>query len=290
MVRIYQCSSLVQATILLVAFVVGIYHGAFLPIAHGFLNRQPKAGFTSNSRWMPSTDALLPSFGCPGKRRNRRHPFMYRNAQIDKNQDKNEENEHENNAEASYNEGEELARKFYEFQNNEQAREQQQQQQGEPLSDNRNNEDPEMKISNKTAGAQRPVAKLDDSLIKFTGRQQSLFSEPAPTTRTRTGGGGTPLSRERQGEFNLASTFERTLPIQAGVLAFCLAFVLYVGFTGGITSGGVNGMDDVVDDNSFYWNDNNHIFRPLGTDEEGIHGDGIDQFREKKSSEESVWL
>jgi hypothetical protein len=65
---------------------------------------------------------------------------------------------------------------------------------------------------------------------KFTGRSSRLFDSEATTNDT-----ARKIPYER--EMNLASRFEQTLPVQALLLALAIAFVAYVGLSGGITDG-----------------------------------------------------
>ncbi|KAL7548979.1 hypothetical protein ACHAWF_012249 [Thalassiosira exigua] len=81
---------------------------------------------------------------------------------------------------------------------------------------------------------------------KFTGASYSpsLFSQPQEESFS------TNLQREKEREFNLAGNFERTLPLQAGVLLASFGFILSVGISGGITDGSDRyfGGDDDVDE------------------------------------------
>ena len=94
-------------------------------------------------------------------------------------------------------------------------------------------------------GSPAPVSDTESSSSavttpKFTGR--SLFSEPSGVSNQKS-----PYEQE----INLASTFQRTLPLQAAALAAAIAFVIYIGFSGGITDGsersyaGVDEIDEV---------------------------------------------
>jgi hypothetical protein len=65
---------------------------------------------------------------------------------------------------------------------------------------------------------------------KFTGRSSRLFENEATAKDT-----ARKIPYER--EMNLASRFEQTLPLQALLLAMAIAFVAYVGLSGGITDG-----------------------------------------------------
>ena len=82
-------------------------------------------------------------------------------------------------------------------------------------------------------------------------------------------------------EFNLAGRFERTLPLQAGLLLAALVFSISVGFTGGITDGSDRnfGGADVIDESYFpdYWS------QLQGSDRVDLEAIG-------KASDESVFL
>lgn len=103
----------------------------------------------------------------------------------------------------------------------------------------------------KTREAAPPARATDPSkepptMMPFSTTSSSLFSQPSNRTRP-------PRSSnyyvDRQREFQLASIFERTLPFQAAALAVALAFVIYVGASGGINSGESRGfVDDEFDD------------------------------------------
>lgn len=75
--------------------------------------------------------------------------------------------------------------------------------------------------------------------MKFTGRSNSLFDQQTGNTTPRM-----PYDRE----MNLASNFERTIPLQAALLLVSIAFAFYIGFTGGITDGSERYFDDEMDD------------------------------------------
>ena len=193
-------------------------------------------------------------------------------------------------------EGKDLARKFYEFQKGQEATQ-------EPIKSQPTGDSTTSDGTTTTNANVRPGQRQDASdvrPIKFTGQQRSLFSEPETRTSSR-------LSREQGRKFNLAGTFERTLPIQAGVVALSLAFVLYIGFTGGITSG-IGGIDEYMDDDEAddIWElqRRDSIMRQLGTeqDEEGLsyyggsnkngylQNPGRDDQSAERSSSGSVWL
>ena len=196
----------------------------------------------------------------------------------------------------SSSEGQDLARKFYEFQKGQEAT--QEPIKSQPTGDSTTSDGTTTTNANVQPGQRQEVS--DVRPIKFTGQQRSLFSEPETRTSSR-------LNREQEREFNLAGTFERTLPIQAGVVALSLAFVLYIGFTGGITSG-IGGIDEYMDDDEAddIWElqRRDSIMRQLGTeqDEEGLsyyggsnkngylQNPGRDDQSAERSSSGSVWL
>lgn len=79
---------------------------------------------------------------------------------------------------------------------------------------------------------------------RFTGASSSLFSEERQSSYTSN------LEIERQREFDLAGTFERSIKLQAVVLLVALVYMAYVGLSGGITDGSdryFGGADDVPD-------------------------------------------
>ena len=117
-------------------------------------------------------------------------------------------------------EGAELAQQFYTFQKTQQ---------------DRDTPSPSSAPVKKFTGAS-PQPRLS-----FSSSSSSLFDDADNNS---------PLSREREREFNLVGTFERTLPIQAGIVALSLAFVLYVGLTGGIPSGSME--DGLMDEYNYY--------------------------------------
>jgi len=82
---------------------------------------------------------------------------------------------------------------------------------------------------------------------KFTGAGGSspLFSQDSAPRNKNDSNNNNPYERE----INLASAFEQTLGLQALGLLAALVFVLYVGFTGGITDGSDRynyGEDDIL--------------------------------------------
>lgn len=80
---------------------------------------------------------------------------------------------------------------------------------------------------------------------KFTGASTPLFTNNSNETPN------TNLQREREREFNLASRFERTFPIQAAIILASAIFISLVGITGGITDGSERnfyGDDDLIED------------------------------------------
>ncbi|KAL7521940.1 hypothetical protein ACHAWX_006637 [Stephanocyclus meneghinianus] len=86
------------------------------------------------------------------------------------------------------------------------------------------------------------------TLRKFTGKSSPSF---VFANNSKSDGGSTNLQREREREFNLASVFERTFPIQAAVLLAFTLFVSLVGFSGDITDGSDRnfyGDDDLIEE------------------------------------------
>jgi hypothetical protein len=82
---------------------------------------------------------------------------------------------------------------------------------------------------------------------KFTGASAPLFTK----RDTNPDNENANLQRERQREFNLASRFERTFPIQAVILLASAIFISVVGLSGGITDGSERyfyGDDDLIED------------------------------------------
>ena len=81
---------------------------------------------------------------------------------------------------------------------------------------------------------------------KFTG------APPAPPASPFSEGGSlfserpsrTAFERERRQEFNLASRFEQTLPLQAGLLLLAACVIVSVGLSGGITDGSNRDLGD----------------------------------------------
>eukprot|EP00804_Cyclotella_cryptica_P005519 CCRYP_003046-RA/>CCRYP_003046-RA protein AED:0.41 eAED:0.41 QI:0/-1/0/1/-1/1/1/0/190 len=83
---------------------------------------------------------------------------------------------------------------------------------------------------------------------KFTGKSSpaSVFDSKS-TDRAPSAN----VQREREREFNLASIFERTFPIQAAALLAFTIFVSLVGFSGDITDGSDRnfyGDDDLIEE------------------------------------------
>ncbi|KAL3797729.1 hypothetical protein HJC23_000274 [Cyclotella cryptica] len=78
----------------------------------------------------------------------------------------------------------------------------------------------------------KPSAK---PIRKFTGKSSpaSVFDSKSNSDRAPSAN----VQREREREFNLASIFERTFPIQAAALLAFTIFVSLVGFSGDITDG-----------------------------------------------------
>lgn len=86
-------------------------------------------------------------------------------------------------------------------------------------------------------------------LRKFTGKSSPSFV--FANNSKSDGASSTNLQREREREFNLASVFERTFPIQAAVLLAFTIFVSLVGFSGDITDGSDRnfyGDDDLIEE------------------------------------------
>jgi hypothetical protein len=80
---------------------------------------------------------------------------------------------------------------------------------------------------------------------KFTGASSPLFTK-SNTNNAQSNN----VQREREREFNLASRFERTFPIQAAIILASAIFFLSVGLSGGITDGSDRnfGDDDLIED------------------------------------------
>ena len=120
---------------------------------------------------------------------------------------------------------------------------------------------------NETAGRQQQPD-IQENAKKFTGKsteagtginrrrpmENSLFEPSRRSDTTGESNSVSNLQREREREFNLSSIFQRTLPIQAAFLFLSLAFVLYVGFSGGITDGSDRSYDDEMDVDIEYLN------------------------------------
>jgi len=94
-----------------------------------------------------------------------------------------------------------------------------------------------------------------EPIRKFTGASSSpsLFTQPQSPSygnRDQSSSPSSNLTREREREFQLAGNFERTIGIQAVLLAASFAFFLSVGLSGGITDGSDRyfGGDDEVDE------------------------------------------
>ena len=87
---------------------------------------------------------------------------------------------------------------------------------------------------------------------KFTGAGSSsspLFSQDSAPPARNNDNSNDDSNNPYEREINLASAFERTLGLQALGLLAALVFVLYVGFTGGITDGSERynyGEDDIL--------------------------------------------
>ncbi|KAL3795047.1 hypothetical protein HJC23_006368 [Cyclotella cryptica] len=92
----------------------------------------------------------------------------------------------------------------------------------------------------------KPSAK---PIRKFTGKSSpaSVFDSKSNSDRAPSAN----VQREREREFNLASIFERTFPIQAAALLAFTIFVSLVGFSGDITDGSDRnfyGDDDLIEE------------------------------------------
>jgi len=102
---------------------------------------------------------------------------------------------------------------------------------------NSNNENDETTDSGTTLSRN----KLTGSSLLFSSSEEE--QEQSPSVK----------AQEYEREFNLAGIFERTFPLQVGLVAAALLFVVFVGVTGGITDGSdryFGGIDEIGDETS----------------------------------------
>jgi hypothetical protein len=109
----------------------------------------------------------------------------------------------------------------------------------EPLSESQSDSSREIYELSNNASPPKPMR-------KFTGVSSPLFTSSNTNDPQMSN-----IQREKQREFNLASRFESTFPIQAAILVASAIFILSVGLTGGITDGSDRsfyGDDDLIED------------------------------------------
>lgn len=116
--------------------------------------------------------------------------------------------------------------------------------------------------TNQLAGDNKQEPEIYHLERKFTGAptKPPLFSQQQPSNANQ-------AAYER--EFNLASVFEQTLPLQALGLLAAICIVAYVGFSGGITDGSdrILYRDDEVDETlqPDFWRDRDALPRVSDT-------------------------